>query len=97
LKEIIGLFENSVASQLSALKEILAKNEPRLAGAILHKLKGTLSNFGNNPAFHAAEALEQLVEKNSCQEQNEVFELLRSEIQNLKTYLEESVHENLAC
>ena len=97
LKKIVELFDDGIRAQMPALKEAMIRNEFQLAGTILHKLKGTLSNFGQNSAFDAAGELESILGKNTGQEQTQVYDLLSREVQNLSGCLKEKIHENLAC
>jgi HPt (histidine-containing phosphotransfer) domain-containing protein len=97
LREVLAIFKESVEKQLTQLAESLTKKEDEMIIPILLKLKGILSNFGKNNAYHAAEDLEKILKTNRQDEHLEAYELLKREVESLGIYLEGKMHENLTC
>jgi CheY-like chemotaxis protein len=83
LKEIVGLFLDSYAQQLSAIREAIAQGDSRTLSRAAHALKSPLGNLCARAAFATAQRLETLGRQGDLTHAAAAYAALDAEIQRL--------------
>jgi len=85
LKELVVLFLKDLPEMLTNLREAVTAGDASAIECAAHKLKGSVGNFGAQPAFKAALKLEALGRDGSLSEAEPAYAELENEIKRLKS------------
>jgi len=91
LKELIEIFSGQTRQQLQILKESIAGKDAPTVRRAAHTIKGSVANFGAQPAFDLALCLEQMGKDGALGQAPVALETLASELQRLEKALREFV------
>ncbi len=87
LEEVAKLFLDSAPSMLGEVREAVARRDARAVERAAHTLKGSVSNFGAEPAFQAALRLERMGRSGDLFGAEEALAALETEIVRLQPAL----------
>ncbi len=91
LREIIEIFINDVPQQMSEIKEAVRSRKGDMLEKSSHKLKGAVSNFGENATFKSAFKLEIIGKENRFDDVEEVYGTLVKDVESLTNSLNEII------
>ncbi|BDC50445.1 hypothetical protein F183_A27610 [Bryobacterales bacterium F-183] len=87
LREIAGLFLEDYPKLVENIKDALAAKDASGVERASHSLKGAVANFGAEPAYQAALALEKIGRSGSLQGAEEAYNALRGSLDQLEPEL----------
>jgi HPt (histidine-containing phosphotransfer) domain-containing protein len=87
LTELVVMFRDSVAGQLTALQEAVANQDCRAVERIAHSIKGSVGNFAARSAFATALRLEKMGRETDLAGAEAAVRELEAEIERLKQAL----------
>jgi PAS domain S-box-containing protein len=82
------VFADSSPSQLSRLREAVARRDAKAVASLAHAIKGSVANFRSRPAIDAAARLERLGQTGDFSAANTALAVLEDEIKRLGVELE---------
>jgi HPt (histidine-containing phosphotransfer) domain-containing protein len=83
LREIAGLFLDDYPNLVAKIQEALQSNDARGLERASHSLKGSVANFGAEPAYQAALELERIGRSNDLANARAAYEKLDASLQSL--------------
>jgi HPt (histidine-containing phosphotransfer) domain-containing protein len=78
LREIAGLFLEDYPSLITQIEQAVAASDANSLERAAHSLKGSIANFGSDPAYHAAFELEQIGRNKNLEHAAEAYARLLS-------------------
>lgn len=94
LKELIEIFSNQTKQQLQILRDSIASSDTPTVRRAAHTIKGSVANFGAQPAFDLALCLEQMGRDGVMAEAPAALATLEAELIRLESALREFAAEN---
>ena len=87
LREIAELFLDDYPQLVEKIKQALAANDPRGLERASHSLKGSVANFGADPAYQAALELERIGRSNDMSHAPAAYHRLEQSLNSLQPEL----------
>ena len=87
LREIAELFLDDYPQLVEKIKQALAANDPRGLERASHSLKGSVANFGADPAYQAALELERIGRTNDMSHAKAAYQRLEQSLNSLQPEL----------
>lgn len=87
LREIAGLFLDDYPNLVEKIKQALAANDARGLERASHSLKGSVANFGADPAYQAALELERIGRSNDMAQALAAYQRLEQSLNSLQPEL----------
>ncbi len=91
LKEIVEIFLVDVPQQVSGIEKAVYSRNGEALEKSSHKLKGAVSNFGENATFKTALKLETIGKENRLDEVDETYGTLMKDVESLVKVLNEFI------
>lgn len=91
LKELIDIFSGQTRQQLQILRESVAAKDAPTVRRAAHTIKGSVANFGAQPAFELAFCLEQMGADGALDQAPAALDALAAELVRLESALREFV------
>ncbi len=91
LREIVEIFLTDALQQMSDIKEAVNSRNGDALEKSSHKLKGAVSNFGENATFKTALKLEIIGKENRTDEAEETYSILVEDVERLFNALNEFI------
>jgi CheY-like chemotaxis protein len=93
LKEIVGLFLETLPEYLAHIREAISGNDAHALERAAHSLKGAVGNFGIGRAFAAAYRLEEIAKGKELAEAVDAFAELERTFERLETAMKDALEE----
>ncbi len=92
LKELAAIFLDDYHSQIAKIEKAVITSDSRGLAESVHKLKGSVANFGKNRVFEIVSKLENIGKRGKMGNVEHTFHLLVKELESLVKVLREYIN-----